>query len=125
MPVYKYHCNSCDEDHDVLKPVTDCARLESCPVCDRKMRRVFTSFGLSGINSGPGSGCNELIFDRPDPVKDGEITLKKMEASGGLKDPKSIAAAKMKMNSLKKKQHTFVRRDYGKEGHPIETKRSH
>lgn len=74
--------------------------------------------GIAGCSTGPGSGSNELVFDRPDPAKDIPLTLRKMEEAGQLKDPAAMQAAMIKMRAAKTKQYKRV--DYGKEGHPIE-----
>ena len=74
--------------------------------------------GVVGTSRGPGSGNNELVFDRPDPAKDIPLTLKKMEEAGQLKDPKLAKFAKMKMEAAKKMPHQTI--DYQKTGHPLD-----
>ena len=74
--------------------------------------------GLAGVSDGPGSGANEIVFDRPDVAKETEITLRKMEAEGQIKDPKVAASAKKYLSELKAKPPRKL--DYQKEGHPLD-----
>lgn len=40
MPLYSYLCK-CGNEADVYKPVSEYARQELCPVCERAMKRNF------------------------------------------------------------------------------------
>jgi hypothetical protein len=83
----------------------------------QEMLRLRQPPNVAGADTGPGSGSNELIFDRPYPPKDIPLTLKKMEQAGQLNTPNAIANAKIKMEGLKKKVYRKV--DYDKGGHPL------
>lgn len=74
--------------------------------------------GVANVSDGPGSCSKELIFDRPDMQKDIPLTIKKMEESGQLKDPKMRAIATMKLEKAKKMGPSKI--DYQKEGHPLD-----
>ena len=74
--------------------------------------------GVAGLSSGPGSGQNELVFDKPDPAKDIPITLKIMEQNGQLKDPDTLRMARIKMEAAKRMPRQNI--DYQKTGHPVE-----
>ena len=72
-----------------------------------------------GLSDGPGvASSRELIFDRPNPKRDIPITLRKMEEAGQLKNPGTLAFAKMKME--KSKHMPDSKTDYQKGGHPLE-----
>jgi len=42
MPVYQYNCEKCDKDFDVVKPMAESSRPESCPTCGNNADRVFS-----------------------------------------------------------------------------------
>lgn len=71
------------------------------------------------MSDGPGSGANEIVFDRPDPAKDIKLTLNKMEASGALKNPALRRLAEFKANQVKH-QLLGPTVDYQKGGHPLD-----
>ena len=83
-----------------------------------EMIRLRQPPGLAGVSDGPGSGIHEMVFDRPDIHKEIPMTLAKMEAAGRLKDPSAMAAAKVKMDSLKHKPREKL--DYQKGDHPLD-----
>jgi len=74
--------------------------------------------GVAGCSTGPGSGQNELIFDRPDAVKDGRIILGRMERDGKFKNPVTLAAAQTKWKAVNSRKVEKI--DYGKDGHPLD-----
>jgi putative FmdB family regulatory protein len=50
MPIYEYHCNSCDHDFEVIQKITD-HPIRKCPKCGKmKAKRTIsqTSFILKG-----------------------------------------------------------------------------
>ena len=75
--------------------------------------------GIAGVSDGPGSGNDEFIFDRPNPAKDIPRTLKMMEDAGKLKDPDTIAMARLKMEEAKSMKPGATA-DYQKGGHPLD-----
>lgn len=88
-----------------------------------EMLRLRKAPGVSGVSDGPGSCANEFVFDRPDPVKEGQRILRMMEEKGQLRDPKMMRAAQIKMDALKNRPPEKV--DYQKEGHPLDREPAH
>jgi len=39
MAIYSYVCDNCGKDEMVVKPMSQYDRLETCPICDKFMRR--------------------------------------------------------------------------------------
>jgi len=118
MPVYDYHCPKCSRYFAIFKPMGEYDKSEWCPDCGAQSYKIIHAISTLGASRGPGCGSSEIVFDRPDPLKDGQITLRKMEEAGQLKDPKTRAMAMAKLNAIKVKPPKKV--DYGKDGHPIE-----
>ena len=61
MPLYEYHCKSCNDSHEVLQPMGKIASEIACPECQtpaQKMLSVFSSVtpGSDGAQS-PMAGC--------------------------------------------------------------------
>lgn len=107
--IYKCECGDrtkiCLWDNDVT-PTRKCKCGKMADVDVTPTSRPIKSYG------------HEMVFDRPNPSKDIPETLKRMEASGGLKTPSAIAAAKVKIASVKGRDYGKV--DYQKEGqHPL------
>lgn len=88
-----------------------------CPECRANGVRM-SPMNIAGVSDGPGSGNNELHFDKPNPATDIPLTLKKMEAAGQLNTPeaKRIADIKMRVARASKPLKT----DYQITGHPAE-----
>ncbi len=49
MPIYEYHCKSCDADFEIVQKITD-EPIAACPTCGGKAKRLIsqTSFTLKG-----------------------------------------------------------------------------
>ena len=90
-----------------------------CSEC-RAANIPMTFPGLAGCSSGPGSGANEAVFNRPDPLKECRLALKKTEEAGQLRDPRKMAMAEAKLKSLKAQEPHRQKKDYDKSGHPLE-----
>ena len=74
--------------------------------------------GLTNMNKGPGCGSNESVFARPDPLKDGLIVAKKIEADGKM-TPEMEGHIRFKIDQLERKPPK--KHDYDKEGHPLDS----
>lgn len=51
MPIYQYYCSLCEQQHDVVKSISQYDTEEKCPVCDTNMDRQVptkTGFVLKG-----------------------------------------------------------------------------
>lgn len=51
MPIYQYHCTSCNTDLEIFARMTDEA-LTSCPQCQGELRKVFSPVGIVFKGSG-------------------------------------------------------------------------
>jgi putative FmdB family regulatory protein len=51
LPTYEYHCDSCDENFDVVQSFTD-DPLTTCPTCGSPVRKVFGNVGIVFKGSG-------------------------------------------------------------------------
>ncbi len=51
MPTYSYRCTECDTAFDIQQAFTD-DTLTECPSCGGKLRKVFSSIGVSFTGSG-------------------------------------------------------------------------
>ncbi len=66
MPLYEYHCESCDRDFELRRPLKEADAKTHCPECEgdqvtRKMS-LFISFARSesetqALGGGGGCGC--------------------------------------------------------------------
>ena len=51
LPTYEYHCDSCDENFDVVQSFQD-DPLTACPTCGSPVRKVFGNVGIVFKGSG-------------------------------------------------------------------------
>ena len=51
MPTYSYRCTECDTAFDIQQAFTD-NTLTECPACGGKLRKVYSSIGVSFTGSG-------------------------------------------------------------------------
>ncbi len=51
MPTYQYACTACDHRFDAVQAFSDDA-LTTCPECEGKLRKVFSSVGIVFKGSG-------------------------------------------------------------------------
>jgi putative FmdB family regulatory protein len=51
LPTYEYHCDSCDQNFDVVQSFHDDA-LTACPTCGSPVRKVFGNVGIVFKGSG-------------------------------------------------------------------------
>jgi putative FmdB family regulatory protein len=51
LPTYEYHCDSCDENFDVVQSFHD-EPLTTCPTCGSPVRKVFGNVGIVFKGSG-------------------------------------------------------------------------
>jgi len=51
LPTYSYRCTECDTAFDIQQAFTD-DTLTECPSCGGKLRKVFSSIGVSFTGSG-------------------------------------------------------------------------
>ena len=75
MPTYSYRCTECETAFDIQQSFTD-SSLTVCPTCEGKLRKVFSSIGVTF--SGSGFYSNDSKSD----AKRGLRAEKKSESSG-------------------------------------------
>jgi putative FmdB family regulatory protein len=51
VPTYSYRCTECDTAFDIQQAFTD-NTLTECPTCGGKLRKVYSSIGVSFTGSG-------------------------------------------------------------------------
>jgi len=51
VPTYSYRCTECDTAFDIQQAFTD-NTLTECPACGGKLRKVYSSIGVSFTGSG-------------------------------------------------------------------------
>ena len=52
MPVYQYKCTDCKTEKDVVRGINDNAPDPVCNNCSNKMRRRYSSIGITFNGSG-------------------------------------------------------------------------
>ena len=67
MPLYEYHCPSCDFTFEVLASLSGRQEKSACPECGRRAPRVVSSFAIArGANGDGGTRAD----NKPGPAKD-------------------------------------------------------
>lgn len=127
MPIYDFRCMSCGHEFEEFLPGTvEEPRLQMPMCCDRcssfaeHIRKIGPA-GIHGISRGPGSGRNEMNFNRPDALKEAQITAKRMEETGHFKKhPQQAAQVQAMIDNFKNQPEAARKADYDKEGHPLD-----
>lgn len=52
MPLYEYVCSKCDFRFDLLRPISRSDEEASCPRCQNRAKRVFSTFASFSRDSG-------------------------------------------------------------------------
>ncbi len=88
MPTYEYACTACDHRFEAVQSFSD-PNLTECPVCEGKVRKLFSSVGIvfrgSGFyrtdsRSGPGAAGGE--DGKPDGKSDAKSKSGEKSAKG-------------------------------------------
>ncbi|MCY7403060.1 MAG: FmdB family transcriptional regulator [Cryobacterium sp.] len=69
MPTYSYRCTACDTAFDIQQAFTDHS-LTVCPACQGKLRKVFSSIGVTFSGSGFYSNDSKSDSKRANPNLD-------------------------------------------------------
>ena len=69
MPTYSYRCTACDTAFDIQQAFTDHS-LTVCPTCEGKLRKVFSSVGVTFSGSGFYSNDSKADAKRSNPNLD-------------------------------------------------------
>jgi putative FmdB family regulatory protein len=91
VPTYSYRCTECDTAFDIQQAFTDHS-LTVCPTCQGKLRKVFSSIGVTF--SGSGFYSNDSKSGTSNPNLD-----RKSEQSGDKSDSSKPAETKSEKKS--------------------------
>jgi putative FmdB family regulatory protein len=69
VPTYSYRCTECDTAFDIQQAFTDHS-LTVCPTCQGKLRKVFSSIGVTFSGSGFYSNDSKADAKRSNPNLD-------------------------------------------------------
>lgn len=117
-------CRICNHDYQY----SDYYEKDDPTVCDTCHMRLYGRFGhcgygIKGVTDGPGSGNNQMCFNRPDIPKEMRLTFKRMEEAGKFKKhPELAAQAKMLLRNAEARALTERKLDYDKGDHPDDQK---
>ncbi|TFD09691.1 MULTISPECIES: FmdB family zinc ribbon protein [unclassified Cryobacterium] len=80
MPTYSYRCTECDTAFDIQQAFTDHS-LTVCPTCQGKLRKVFSSIGVTFSGSGFYSNDSKSDSKRSNPNLDRKPAEKSADTS--------------------------------------------
>ena len=80
MPTYSYRCTECDTAFDIQQAFTDHS-LTVCPTCQGKLRKVFSSIGVTFSGSGFYSNDSKSESKRSNPNLDRKSSEKSGDSS--------------------------------------------
>ncbi|MDJ0338281.1 FmdB family zinc ribbon protein [Cryobacterium sp. PH31-O1] len=95
MPTYSYRCTECDTAFDIQQAFTDHS-LTVCPTCQGKLRKVFSSIGVTFSGSGFYSNDSKSESKRSNPNLDRKTSEKSgsSDSSASSDSPTSKPAEK-------------------------------
>ncbi|GEP27550.1 MULTISPECIES: FmdB family zinc ribbon protein [Cryobacterium] len=91
MPTYSYRCTECDTAFDIQQAFTDHS-LTVCPTCQGKLRKVFSSIGVTFSGSGFYSNDSKSDAKRSNP----NLDRKPSESSSDKSDSSASKPAETK-----------------------------
>ncbi len=47
MPIYEFHCKACDDDFELMRPVSKMTNTAKCPSCGGRAQRKLTMFAIA------------------------------------------------------------------------------
>jgi putative FmdB family regulatory protein len=80
LPTYEYHCDSCDENFDVVQSFHD-DPLTACPTCGSPVRKVFGNVGI--VFKGGGFYKTDSRTKSSERTGSGSSSASSDSASGG------------------------------------------
>ena len=94
MPTYSYRCTECDTAFDIQQAFTD-DTLTECPSCGGKLRKVFSSIGVSFTGSGfyQNDARSDAKSAQQAKSKPSSTPTEKSQPAPAKTEPKSPAAA--------------------------------
>jgi len=94
VPTYSYRCTACDTAFDIQQAFTDHS-LTVCPTCQGKLRKVFSSVGVTFSGSGFYSNDSKADTKRSNPNLDRK-PAEKSDSSTGTSDSSASKPAETK-----------------------------
>jgi putative FmdB family regulatory protein len=104
VPTYSYRCTACDTAFDIQQAFTDHS-LTVCPTCQGKLRKVFSSIGVTFSGSGFYSNDSKSDSKRTNPNLDRKPNEKSADAGN------SSASTPSESKSEKKADSTPIKKD--------------
>ena len=101
MPTYSYRCTECDTAFDIQQAFTDHS-LTVCPTCQGKLRKVFSSIGVTFSGSGFYSNDSKSDSKRSNPNLDRQSSEKSTDKA----DSAASKPAEKKSESTPAKKET-------------------
>ncbi|WP_104134488.1 FmdB family zinc ribbon protein [Cryobacterium sp. Y62] len=101
MPTYSYRCTECDTAFDIQQAFTDHS-LTVCPTCQGKLRKVFSSIGVTFSGSGFYSNDSKADAKRSNPNLDRK-PAEKPDSSASKPDSSATKPAEKKADSTSAK----------------------
>ncbi|TFB70586.1 FmdB family transcriptional regulator [Cryobacterium glaciale] len=106
MPTYSYRCTECDTAFDIQQAFTDHS-LTVCPTCQGKLRKVFSSIGVTFSGSGFYSNDSKSESKRSNPNLDRKSSEKSGDSSSSSPtETKSETKSEKKSDSSPAKKET-------------------
>jgi putative FmdB family regulatory protein len=65
MPLYEYHCPSCDLTFEVLTLLSEAAKKKPCPECGRRAPRIVSAFAIASGGNGHHDGETTIAVQQP------------------------------------------------------------
>ncbi|KGJ71875.1 FmdB family transcriptional regulator [Cryobacterium roopkundense] len=98
MPTYSYRCTECDTAFDIQQAFTDHS-LTVCPTCQGKLRKVFSSIGVTFSGSGFYSNDSKSDSKRSNTNLDRKPSEKSESASPTKSESTPSSTAKKETSS--------------------------
>ncbi|TFD71299.1 FmdB family zinc ribbon protein [Cryobacterium gelidum] len=108
MPTYSYRCTECDTAFDIQQAFTDHS-LTVCPTCQGKLRKVFSSIGVTFSGSGFYSNDSKSDSKRTNPNLDRKTNEKSASTSDS--STSKPAEGKSETKSDKKADSAPIKKD--------------
>ncbi|TFB67371.1 FmdB family zinc ribbon protein [Cryobacterium sp. Hz9] len=108
MPTYSYRCTECDTAFDIQQAFTDHS-LTVCPTCQGKLRKVFSSIGVTFSGSGFYSNDSKSDSKRTNPNLDRKTNEKSASTSDS--STSKPAEGKSETKSDKKADRAPIKKD--------------
>jgi len=65
MPLYEYHCPSCDLTFEVLTSLSEASKKKPCPECGRRAPRIVSAFAIASGGDNHREGEAAIVAQQP------------------------------------------------------------